>query len=146
MNERSDVPFNLPFLVFQESIITTIDSNSRYVVVFFKSMTDQKAPRIRVGLEGLSPHPRQLELPPCSSLWTGRGPLHLASRLPRAFLPKLSDGSDISDNPTSHPAAAPTWRNRANGSPHCELDNLSLLKQTFHFLPHLICGQFLKLS
>ena len=60
MNERSDIPFNLPFLVFQESIITTIDSNPRYVVVFFKSMTDQKAPRIRVGLEGLSPHSRHL--------------------------------------------------------------------------------------
>ncbi|XP_060261167.1 cytochrome b5 isoform X1 [Ovis aries] len=43
-----------------ESIITTIDSNSRYVVVFFKSMTDQKAPRIRAGLEGLSSHPRHL--------------------------------------------------------------------------------------
>lgn len=43
-----------------ESIITTIDSNPRYVVVFFKSMTDQKAPRIRVGLEGLSPHSRHL--------------------------------------------------------------------------------------
>ena len=60
MNEHSDVPFNLPFLVFQESIITTVDSNSRYVVVFFKSMTDHKAPRIRVGLGGLSPYPRHL--------------------------------------------------------------------------------------
>lgn len=137
--------------MFQESIITTVDSNSRYVVVFFKSMTDHKAPRIRVGLGGSLPISEAsllLGLPPYSSPWTGRGPLHLAPRLSRACLPKLSNASDISDNSLSHTAAAPTWRNRANGGSSSPLwaGQLFILRRIFHLLPHLICGQFLKLS
>lgn len=35
LNKCSDVPFKFTFsLVFQETLITTVDSNSRYVVVF----------------------------------------------------------------------------------------------------------------
>lgn len=70
-------------LVFQETLITTINSNSRYVVVFFKSIIVIRRllkSELDWGPLPSSEVPQLLRLPPCASQWTGQGSSPLSTQ------------------------------------------------------------------
>ncbi|XP_032458518.1 cytochrome b5 isoform X1 [Phocoena sinus] len=66
-----------------ETLITTINSNSRYVVVFFKSIIVIRRllkSELDWGPLPSSEVPLLLRLPPCASQWTGQGSSPLSTQ------------------------------------------------------------------